>query len=235
MRVALLLLLYTLAPMATSDEVHIAVAANFKPTAELINAYFSQQSGHQVTTSSASTGTLYSQIVYGAPFDIFLSADSTAPESLLASGHGVTGTDNCYAIGQLALVGGKDVSTDINNPDLSLGIANPATAPYGRAAQEVINRSQFTAGADRKLVRANNVVQAYHFWHSGSVDLALVARSLAPQNSALIPANWHTAIEQHALLLENGRTNQAAILYMQMLRSQPVQDIIRNAGYSTCP
>ena len=92
MRAALLLLLYTLTPVATSDEVHIAVAANFKQTAEVINAYFSHHSGHKVTSSSASTGTLHSQIVYGAPFDILLSADSNSPQSLLASGHGVTGT-----------------------------------------------------------------------------------------------------------------------------------------------
>ncbi|MEH6589174.1 MAG: molybdate ABC transporter substrate-binding protein [Halioglobus sp.] len=235
MRAALLLLLYTLTPVATSDEVHIAVAANFKQTAEVINAYFSHHSGHKVTSSSASTGTLHSQIVYGAPFDILLSADSNSPQSLLASGHGVTGTNNCYALGQLALVGGNDVSADMNNPGLSLSIANPATAPYGRAAQEVINKPEFAAGAGRKMVRGNSVVQAYQFWHSGSVDLALVARSLAPQDSALIPSNWYTAIEQHAVLLENGRSNQAAILYMQMLRSQPVQEIIGNAGYSNCP
>jgi molybdate transport system substrate-binding protein len=235
MRVALLFLLYTLAPLASSEQVHIAVAANFKQTAEAINAYFSQQTGHKVTSSSASTGTLYSQIVYGAPFDIFLSADSTSTQLLLASGHGVAGTDNCYAIGQLALVGGSDVTADLSNPDLSLAIANPTTAPYGRAAQEVIDRPQFAAAANRKLVRANNVVQAYQFWYTGSVDLALVARSLAPSNSTAIPSNWYTAIEQHALLLENGRTNQAATLYMQMLHSQPVQDIVSNAGYTNCP
>lgn len=219
---------------ALGGEVRVAVAANFKETAASINTVFEAQSGHQVKLSSASTGVLHSQIVHGAPFDVFLSADSHSPTLLESQGYGVTGQRFCYARGQLILVGGDGTLDGLSNSDFSLAMANPRTAPYGRAAQEIIERPEFSRGKTRKLVQANNVVHAYHFWVTGSVDLGLVAQSLTPEHGIAIPEDWHGAIEQQALLLTQATKNPAAMEYVTFLKSDQVRTLIMQSGYGAC-
>ncbi|MFQ3220372.1 MAG: molybdate transport system substrate-binding protein [Paraglaciecola sp.] len=86
------------------QKVRVAVAANFKPTLERI-AQQDQQRHPQATIllSSASTGVLYAQIQHGAPFDIFLSADSVIPKLLEQQGLTLKGSRQNYALGQLVL------------------------------------------------------------------------------------------------------------------------------------
>jgi molybdate transport system substrate-binding protein len=235
MRLPLLIILLLSAGLVHAETVHIAVATNFKSTASKINTLFEQKSTHTVILSSASTGTLYSQITHGAPFDIFFSADKNAPSLLEKNGRGVNGQQTCYALGRLSLVGSDNAAQDLANPTLSLAIANPKTAPYGRAAVEVIQRREFTAGANRKLVRANNAIQAYQHWHTASVDLALVPNSLAAGEGAAISSSWYTPIEQHVIWLKRAESNAAAAAYMRLIRSEEVQAIIHNAGYGACP
>jgi molybdate transport system substrate-binding protein len=235
MRLSLLIILLLNAGLLHAATIHIAVATNFKSTAIKINALFEQESTHTVVLSSASTGTLYSQITHASPFDIFFSAHKNAPLLLEKNGRGVTGQQFCYALGRLSLVGSDNVAQDLENPKLSLAIANPNTAPYGRAAVEVIQRREFTAGANRKLVRANNAIQAYQHWHTASVDLALVPSSLAAGEGAAISPSWYTPIEQHVIWLKRAESNTAARAYMRLIRSEAVQAIIHNASYGTCP
>ena len=235
MRLSLLIILFLSAGLLHAETVHIAVATNFKSTAIKINALFEKKSGHRVVLSSASTGTLYSQITHGAPFDIFFSADKNAPFLLEKNEQGVNGQQFCYALGALSLVGSDNPAQDLANPKLSLAIANPKTAPYGRAAVDVIQRREFNAASSRKLVRANNAIQAYQHWHSSSVDLALVPTSLANGEGTAISSSWYTAIEQHLIWLNRAKDNHAAEAYMHLIRSEEVQTIIRNAGYGICP
>lgn len=230
-RFALLLLLQLLAgPAWSGDVLRIAVAANFKPTLEKINARFQAESDHRVVLSSASTGVLYSQILHGAPFDLFFAADRRAPERLYASGTGER-APFCYALGTLVLAGGDGSLGQLANPGRSVAIANPATAPYGSAAMEVLARQAFRAGAARKLVRGNNVAQAYQFWHGGAVDLALVARGLAP-DATPIPDSWHSPLQQYVAVL---RRNAAVDAYLKWIRSDTVRSVIIEAGYRPCP
>ena len=230
----LMYLLFCLNCAASADRVHVAVASNFKQTAQQLSELFEEATGHQVLLSSASTGTLHTQITHGAPFDVLLSADSKSPQKLESQGYAQSGTRFCYAHGQLVLVGGSGSLEDLLNPELSLAIANPATAPYGIAAEEVLNQSRYKTSAGRKIVRANNVVQAYQYWFTSSVDIALVARSLTIDNGVLVPPNQYRPIEQVAVLLKRGMENPAAISYMDFLKSHPAQELIANSGYGNC-
>jgi molybdate transport system substrate-binding protein len=233
MRSLSLTCLLLIAPLTLAGQVHIAVAANFKQTTNSINALFESATGHAVKVSSASTGALYSQIIHGAPFDIFLSADSQSPAQLEELGHSIVGTRFCYAQGKLALLGADQLS-DIGHSALSLAVANPATAPYGRAAMEVLKRPEYAQGDRRKLVRANNVVQAYQYWYSKAVDLAVVARSIAPHDSLPIPSAWHGAIVQEGVLLAHGADNPVAKSYLDFLKSPAIQSMITDSGYGSC-
>ncbi len=220
----LLVLLVT--PAKAAEPLRIAVAANFRGTLERINDRYSAQSGQQILLSSASTGVLASQINHGAPFDLFFSADEDTPVKLQAAGKGLK--SSCYAMGQMSLVGG-DLAA-LQRPELSLAIANPTTAPYGRAAMEILSRPEFSAIDRGSLIRGTNVLQAFQFWRAGAVDLALVARSLAPEGSP-IPDSWHTPLQQNLLVL---RHSKEATAYLEWLGSDTVRQMIIDAGYLPC-
>lgn len=230
MRIVALLAMLVAAPAWTGETIRVAVAANFKPTLRQISTQFETATGHKVVLSSASTGVLYSQIVNGAPYQLFFAADADSPRRL-AAGSKSGPEPFCYAVGRLALVGGNGTLARLTDPQYSLAIANPATAPYGRAAQQVLDRIEFRPGLDRKLVRGNNVAQAYQFWHSGAVDLALVPMALAPGLGIPIPGHWHDALEQHAITLEQ---TPAVSAYLNWIRSDTVRTLINEAGYQPC-
>ena len=231
MRLRILFLLFVALPCTGAEPLRVAVAANFRATLEAINAEYAKHSDQRIVISSASTGVLATQILHGAPFDLFLAADQAAPEQLVEQqAERYKATPACYAIGRLALAGGDRAA--LATPGNSVAIANPATAPYGRAAMTVLERPTFTAGATRKLVRGNNVVQALQFYISGAVDLALLPRAIAPEGSTDIPAAWHAPLEQHLLLLHD---TPAARDYLTWLRSDRVRALIENAGYEPCP
>ena len=232
MRIALLIVMLLLPlDLQAAEPVRVAVAANFRSTLEQINARFEAETGQHILLSSASTGVLYNQILHGAPFDLFFAADQTTPLRLAAE---VGGSTFCYAMGQLVMVGGEPDLTPLADPRLSLAIANPATAPYGAAAMDVLARPEFAAAEGRKLVRGNNVVQAYQFWHSGGTDLALVARALAPDGTP-VPGDWHRSLAQHAMVLPRGADSVAVETYLSWIRSGTVRSQIIEAGYAPCP
>ena len=231
MRCTALLLLLLAGPLWAGEPIRIAVAANFKHTLEQISQRFEATTGQRVTLSSASTGVLYSQIKHGAPFHLFFAADRHTPEKLLAPGAASTDTF-CYARGSLVLIGGNGNLTQLADPERSLAIANPVTAPYGSAAMEVLARDEFKPGSARKMVRGNNVVQAYQFWHSGAVDLALLPRAIAPHSATPIPQDWHQPLEQRAVVLTH---NAAVDAYLKLIRSDTVRSMIIDAGYEPCP
>lgn len=230
MRRSTLLLLMIIQPAIAAETLRVAVAANFKPTLQVISQQFMVATGHTVSLSAASTGVLSSQILHGAPFDILFAADRASTKLIAESGIGQQ--PFCYALGQLSLVGGNAELADLADPSLSLAIANPAAAPYGRAAMQVLERVEFRDAADRKLVRGNNAVQAYQFWHSGSVNLALVPRSLAPVQAVDVPTHWHSPLEQWAIVLKPSATADS---YLQWLERSGVKEQINKAGYLPCP
>src|SRR5690554_4698327 len=124
-----------LAGTAQAETVSVAVAANFTAVAEELALIFRAQTGHAVTYSFGATGLLYAQISQGAPFDVFLAADTVRPEMTVVEGTGVAGTVFTYAVGALALYstsldlsGGASVLEEGRFEKLA--IADPQTAPY---------------------------------------------------------------------------------------------------------
>ena len=229
MRLLASLLLLVACPLWAGETLRVAVAANFKPTLDQASREFESATGITVKLSSASSGVLASQVRHGAPFDLFFAADRAGPAQLQELAADNSPGAFCYAIGRLSLAGGQ--LEDLGKSRLSLAIANPATAPYGRAAMEVLQR-QGAANLDRDLVRGNNVAQAYQFWHSGAVDMALLPQGMAPADAPLIPADWHKPVAQYALALSD---SAAAERYLKWMRSERVRTLILDAGYEPCP
>jgi len=142
----------------------------------------------------------------------------------------VADSQRCYAVGKLVLLGGT--LADIGQDDARLAIANPETAPYGRAAMEVLSRADGNRINDDQLVRGSSVLQAYQFWVSGGTEQALVAASLAGDDGVTVPPQWHTPIEQHAILLT--QEHKQAMAFLSFLQSGQAAATIMDAGYRAC-
>ena len=151
---------------ALAKELRIAVASNFLLPLKELSRKFKESTGHKVVVISGSTGKLYAQIKQGAPFDILLAADSLRPELLEKAGIGVPGSRFTYAVGRLALWS-ADSTLPLKN-DLQvlnhknfryLAIANPKTAPYGKAAEQVLRKKGFWEQIQNRLVRGENISQ----------------------------------------------------------------------------
>lgn len=223
--------------------VRIAVASNFAGTAEqLARAFEKQHPGAQVELSAGASGKLYSQITHGAPFHIFLSADTERPQKLASEGHAIPSSRVHYALGRLVLVGsamqaavdGASVLKQGNFKHLS--IANPKTAPYGVAAQEVLTKLGLWEQLEPRLVRGENITQAYQFVTSGGAELGLVALSSALHDKGPrweVPPAFHAPIQQDAVLLSPGTKHALADDFMAFLESAEAKTMIRAAGYGT--
>lgn len=241
MRFLFLLLLWS--GGAVAGEVRVAVAANFVSTFERIAKEFSAASGHEVVTSLGSSGTLYAQIVNGAPYELFFSADALRPPQLVEEGRAVAGTVKTYAIGRLALWSREPGRIDSEGAYLKRGggriaIANPVIAPYGLAAQQTLERLGLWQRYQPRLVRGQNIAQAFQFAASGSVDAAFVALSQIKSGEYagrgsywLVPQPLHEPVEQQMVLLERGRDSPAAKSLLEFMVTGPVRQILTEDGY----
>ena len=230
---ALLLALCLLALPAVAEPLRVAVAANFRATAERAGDAFERETGTPVVLSSAATGMLYNQLRHGAPFDLFLAADAERPRRLAENGAALATTRRCYARGRLVLLGGP--LTALARPGQRVAIANPRVAPYGAAAEAVLARAPY-AGVERRLLRGASVQQAWQFHATGAAELALVARSLVGDGQAwdAIPADWHAPIEQQGIVVAGGRESEADA-FLSWLSGPSARPILERDGYDPCP
>lgn len=239
-RLAAILLAGLLASPALAAETSVAVAANFTGAAKQIAAAFSEKTGHEAVLSFGSTGQLYAQISQGAPFQVFLAADTARPARALEEGFGVDGTIFTYAIGRIVL---WSADPDLVKGEDTLGrggfdriaIANPRTAPYGAAAVEAMKGLGVYDALEAKIVQGNNIAQAYQFVETGNAELGFVALSQIAGSEAgsrwEIPGTLYAPIRQDAVLLKTGADNPAAQAFLSFLKGQTAAAIIGKYGY----
>lgn len=239
-RWVLWILLLALVPGHLRGEtVRVAVSANFLSTVEQLSAPFTNATGHELSLSSGATGQLYAQIVNGAPFDVFLSADQARPLALVAAGLAEPESRFTYASGRLVFVARDPSALAGARPDFSrittLSIANPATAPYGVAAAEAL--AAMEAPATLRIARAQSVSGAWSAVMSGASDAGIVALSALreapspPPAHAVLPADLHAPIRQDAVLLTRGADTAGARAFLAWLGSAPTRALIRAQGY----
>ena len=228
-------LFLTVAAVAHGQDLHVAVASNFKPSLTILAKTFAEQTGHRLLISSASTGALYNQIINGAPFDVFLAADSLRPAQLEQQGLGER--RSTYAFGELVFWR-PGVKKPVNLTDYRgrLAIANPATAPYGLAAQQVLEKLHLWQPIQPRLVQGSSVQQAWQFVASGNAPAGLVARAqLANEknntNIITIPTELYAPIRQDLIILKRSKKPELAKVLVEFLLSMPVQNMIVSQGY----
>lgn len=242
--VAVSILLGLMSASACAGEVRVAVASNFAAPMERIAALFRQETGHKVNVSLGSSGKLYAQIVGGAPFDVLLAADDEIPKRLTREGLAVGGSRFDYAFGKLALWSAQPDFVDDKGRVLRYGrydklaIADPKLAPYGVAAKQTLEKLAMWNGMQRKLVKGENITQAYQFAATENAELAFVALSQIMRDGKisggswwLVPDDLHQPIRQSAVLLSAAKDPVAAQAFLDFLKGKKAAAVIRGFGY----
>lgn len=230
--------------------VRVAAAANLAYVLDPLQAAFAQaHPGTQMQAVIGSSGGLVAQIIHGAPFDIFLSADLRYPRALIAAGHADAATLTPYAVGRLVLWTTRPdldlttLATALDSPEIHrLTIANPAIAPYGRAAQQTLEKLGRWPRLQTRLVFGENISQTVQFVASGNADAGLVALSavLAPAlrhrgRWLEVPASDHDPLTQGAVLTLRGARNPAARAYLAFLITPDAAAVFQHFGYLPPP
>ena len=234
-----------------SQILRIAAAANLSDVLpEIIEGYKTDKGlpDQEIEVTFASSGKLYSQIISGAPYDIFLAANQDFPAQLLNEVFkgDANHTPFTYTQGQLSIysatkaVGVFDQNTLtelLNSNDKSkITIANPELAPYGASAKSYLQTQNLYDAliAQKRLIQAENIGQAFQYAHTGSVDYGFVAHSqviamkATPEHFYLLPPTSYPAILQDGILI----TNEAnAADFTDYLRSPTGQAYFSRAGY----
>jgi len=228
---------------SNATEVNVAVAANFIDAIRKIVPLFEKKSGDSVKVSIGSTGKLFAQIENGAPFEVFLAADTKRPIKAEAEGLAVPGKRFIYAKGKLVLWGAKnglfeDGEAYLKNEEFThLALANPKTAPYGLAAQQVLQHLGIWSRLQARLVQGESIAQTFQFVATGNAQVGFVAYSQLKAwqgpagTSWVIPVAYYQPIDQAAVLLKKGAANPAAVAFFEFLRSDAARKVIEDFGY----
>lgn len=232
-----------LTTQAPAEEVKIAVAANFTDASKVIAELFEKQSGHTTKISYGSTGKLYSQIEHGAPFEVFLAADTKRPAKAEKEGVAVAGSHFIYAKGRLALWSirpdlFKDGESFLKSGEFKhIALANPKTAPYGQAAVQVMQQMGVLDKIRPKLVKGDSISQTFQFAATGNADAGFIAlaqiEAWEGRSGTLweIPSDYYMPIDQAAVLLKKGESNPAATDFLAFLKSDEARAVIESYGY----
>lgn len=230
-------------PAVLAEEIQVAVAANFSAPMEQIAAGFEKATGRKITLIFGATGALYAEIKNGAPFDVFLAADSETPSRLVREGNAVAKSQFTYAIGKLVLWSPRPGFVDSEGQVLRTGAfahlstCNPKLAPYGAASREALTALGIYEKLKPKIVEGQNVTQAYQFVASGAAELGFVALSQVFRNGKIdgsawiVPSNLYSPIRQDAVILVKGKDKPGAAELMSYLRSDSALAVMRSYGY----
>lgn len=204
---------------------------------------FEQKSGIRLVVITGSSGTLSTQILNGAPVDLFLGADFVYPEKIVAAGLADSKAPVSYAKGSLVLWARKDSRAQplsieqIGRPAVTrVAIADALHAPFGRAAASALDHLRLAAAVRSKLVVAENVAQAGQFAESGNAQVAFVSLTLASSEHfkqigsyVLIPQSQYPEIRQYAVVLAKGHPREAHV-FLDWLLSSEIQRELPKIG-----
>lgn len=228
---------------AYKGSVQVAVAANFFAPMREIAARFQTITGNEAKLSVGSTGKFYAQIVQGAPFELFLAADSATPTKLVRESRAIAASQRTYAIGRLALYSPTPGLVDADGAVLRgdafkrISMADPKVAPYGQAAQQTLRALGLEAKLRSRIVLADSVGQVMQQVQSGNAELGFVAWAQVqanPQQGShwLIPDKLHSAIQQDMVLLKSAEKNLVAQQLAGFTLDTQARGVIQRHGYT---
>ena len=233
-----------------TTQVAIAAAGDLRGVLEELKAGF--EAGHpdaQLQLSFGSSGSLTAQILQGAPFDLFLSADEGFPGQLQKAGLVSAQGPFVYATGCLTLWVRKDLGLDLDlardgwkvlaSPKIQkISTANPQVAPYGRSAEAALRQVKIYDQVKPRLVFADNIAQAAQFLQVGAAEAGLISAAQA-ENPRLsetgqtwkVPADAYPVLRQAGVILQRSQCQDLARSFQAYLTGKAGQDLLARHGY----
>jgi molybdate transport system substrate-binding protein len=226
----------------------IAAAADLRFALEELARMF--QRAHpevEVKTVYGSSGQFVSQILAGAPYDVFCSADIAYPRRLVEEGLALPGSEFIYAVGRIVLWAPRSSPLDVaagvavlRDPRVRyIAVANPQHAPYGAAAVAALRSLGVYDAAAPKFVFGENVSQTLQFVQSGSADLGIVALSLALADPVRetgkyweFPLDSYPRMEQGGVILKSTRHPELAAEFRRMLTRAEARQTLKRYGFA---
>lgn len=237
----LISILFLSLPAFAQEKITAGVAANYIQTFKELSAAFEAKTGIKVEATFTSSGTLYSQVTNGAPYDIFLSADEERPARLYKEGF--VEKPFTYATGQVILWSAKkdfckakDWTLAIKNESIKkIAIANPETAPYGMAALKALQKTGLYDSLKPKIVNSQDIAQAFQYASTEAVDAAFCAFSAFYSEKGRAGCYYKIkeapGIVQSACVLKSSKNSKSAQKFAAFLVSKEAFKIKEKYGY----
>jgi molybdate transport system substrate-binding protein len=218
---------------AHAEQLTVAAAADLTFAFKQVATQFEQQTGTKMRVSYGSSGNFFSQIQNGAPYDIFFSADVQYPTKLEAAGMVEPGSIYEYAAGKIVVWVPTSSKVDVSqglavllDPQIhKIAIANPAHAPYGRAALAAMQKEGIYDKVKSKIVMGEDISQTAQFVQSGNADAGIVALSLALAPAmkehgryAVIPQADYPPILQAAAIVKSTKHKELAQRFLAFMK-----------------
>ena len=227
-----LVILTFVIPSQGNDSLNIAVASNFNSTLKKISFQYEKKKRFKINIISGSSGVLFAQIINGAPYDVFFSADRDRPEKL--DSKGLTRARGTYAYGRVVFWERDEHAQEkyLSQSNRKLALARPEFAPYGKAAIEILEK--YNHGLTN-LVYGLNVNQVFAYIETGSVNAGFISlsqalsKNLSPNNFLIISESLHSEIEQQLVISSNAK--DGAEEFVDWVLSPAAQEIVINSGY----
>lgn len=218
-------------------ELRVAAAADLQPVLPVLADRYEKATGTKLIVSYGSSGNLTTQIINGAPMDLFLGADFVFPEKVVAAGLADGTTPTQYARGTLVLWARKDSPLEPITVDsltdkrvTAVAIANDLRAPYGQAAVAALKHLKVYDTVKPHLVIAENIAQAAQFVESGNAQLGLISLTAASTprfksegTFVRIPTSSYPPIVQCAVVMAKSDRRMAAHAFLDWLLKPEIQ------------
>ncbi len=232
----------------SQGKITIAAAADLQFVVRDLEREFERQTGADVTVVFGASGNLFNQIQNGAPFDVFMSADMAYPRRLVSAHQADPDSLYRYAIGRLVLWTAAGSRIDVAKLGMNavldpavrkIAIANPHTAPYGRAAVEALRYYKFYDKVTAKLIVGESARQAEQFAESGDAQLALLPLAFAfpPEQKDKgsyieVPIESYAAIDQGVVVVSKSQNKALAAQFVNFLKRRDTVLLLRRYGFA---
>ena len=237
------LLLFTATTFAQT--LKVAVAANLQGVIKVLGKDFKDKTGIEIEPIVGSSGNLSTQIKNGAPYDVFLSADMTFPENLYKEGFSSKAPE-VYAYGSLVICSTSDIGFENWERTLmsarikKIAIANPAIAPYGKAAEEALKQKGIWGDIQSKMVQGESIAQVNTYITTGVVDLGFTTQALIKDAEGKTKLYWslidpksYTPIKQGMVIIKATKEAANAERFYQYMLSTAAKTILKEYGYGS--
>lgn len=224
----------------TVARITVAAASDLRPAFEELGALFTAETGTKVVFSFGSSGQLREQIINGAPFDLFASANGAFVDQVIDAGRGVAATRADYALGRIVLWVPRDAELPVSIEELvdprfrRIAIANPQHAPYGLAAAQALTTAGVYPSVQDRLVYGENISDTFRIAQSGNAEIGIIALSLTVADGSdyrLIPADLHEPLQQALVVTSIGSQGEAATAFADFIGSPTGREVMTRFGF----